>query len=122
MRSARRAAVVTLLLLVAAAPARALDGRRLRIEQGRLVDQRRREVTLRGVNARARGIFDVTFADGRLPLEDIPVFDDGDAARMQGFGFNLLRLPLSWSALEPMPGAYDPAYLDRVAAIVDACA
>ena len=122
MRSARRAAVVILSLLVAAAPARALDGRRLRIEQGRLVDQRRREVTLRGVNARARGIFDVTFADGRLPLEDIPVFDDGDAARMQGFGFNLLRLPLSWSALEPLRGAYDPAYLDRVAAIVDACA
>ena len=111
-----------LLCLLVTAPARALDGRRLRVADGRLLDARGREVTLRGVNARAEGIFDVTFTDGRLPLEPIPVFDAGDAARMRAFGFNLLRLPISWSALEPAPGAYDDAYLDRIAAVVDACA
>jgi endoglycosylceramidase len=78
-------------------------------------------VTLRGVNARVRGIFDVTFADGRLPLEPIPVFDAGDAARMQALGFNLLRLPISWSALEPERGRYDDAYLDRIAAVTRLC-
>lgn len=118
LRSVLTALVV---LGLAAAPARALDGRRLRVRDGRLVDSHRREVTLRGVNARADGIFDVTFDDGRLPLEPIPNFDDGDAARMEGFGFNLLRLPLSWSALEPEPGRFDDAYLDRVAAVVDVC-
>jgi endoglycosylceramidase len=116
-----RVAAVLALVAVVAAPAAALDGRRLRALDGRLVDQHGREVILRGVNARAQGVFDVTFDDGRLPLEPIPVFDDGDAARMQGFGFNLLRLPISWSALEPLPGIYDKAYLARVAAIVAAC-
>ncbi len=107
--------------IVAAAPAVALDGRQLRVVGGRLTDERGREVTLRGVNARAEGVFDVTFDDGRLPLEDIPVFDAGDAQRMQALGFNLLRLPVNWSALEPQPKAYDYAYLERIAAIVDAC-
>ncbi|HYY05512.1 MAG TPA: cellulase family glycosylhydrolase [Candidatus Limnocylindria bacterium] len=113
--------VLIVLLALAVAPARALDGRRLRVHDGRLVDERRREVTLRGVNARVEGIFDVTFDDGRLPLEPIPVFDDGDAATMARFGFNLLRLPISWSALEPARGRFDAAYLDRIAAVVAVC-
>src|SRR5439155_5840851 len=75
--------VVALVVLLAVAPARALDGRRLHVHRRRLLDERRREVTLRGVNARVEGIFDVTFDDGRLPLEAIPVFDDGDAATME---------------------------------------
>jgi len=110
-----------LIVIGLAGVAHALDGRRLRVRDGRLVDQRRREVTLRGVNARVSGIFDVTFDDGRLPLEPIPAFDADDAQRMQAFGFNLLRLPLSWSALEPEPGGYDRTYLDRIATIVDIC-
>ena len=117
-----RSLVVALLLVIAATPASALDGRRLRVRDGRLVDERGREVTLRGVNARAAGVFDVTFDDGRLPLEPIPGFDEGDAQRMAAFGFNLLRLPISWSALEPAPGAIDVRYLERVANVVDACA
>ena len=113
---------LVLLLLAAGEAGAAPDGRRLRFVDARLRDQRGREITLRGVNARARGVFDVTFADGRAPLEDIPGFDAGDAARMASFGFNLLRLPISWSALEPEPGRYDRAYLDRAAAIVALCA
>lgn len=114
--------VASLLLVVGlAGAADALDGRRLRVRDGRLVDQRKREVTLRGVNARVPGVFDVSFDDGRLPLEPIPQFDAGDAERMQALGFNLLRLPLSWSALEPAPKQYDGTYLDRIAAIVDLC-
>src|SRR5881409_100442 len=113
--------VVVLVVLLAVAPARALDGRRFHVHRGRLLDERRREVTLRGVNARVEGIFDVTFGDGRLPLEPIPVFDDGDAATMARFGLNLLRLPISWSALEPVRGRFDAAYLDRIAAVVALC-
>src|SRR5206468_11206383 len=110
--------VVALVVLLAVAPARALDGSRLHVHRGRLVDERGREVTLRGVNARVEGVFDVTFDDGRLPLEAIPVFDDGDAAMMARFGLNLLRLPISWTALEPASGRFDAAYLDRIAAVV----
>lgn len=114
--------LVVLLLLAATSPAHAIDARRLRVDDGRLVDGRGREITLRGVNARANGVFDVTFDDGRLPLQDVPHFDAGDAERMQALGFNLLRLPINWSALEPRPGAFDQTYLDRIEEIVDACA
>ena len=117
----RAVLALIVLLAFAVAPVRALDGRRLRLHGGRLVDERRREVTLRGVNARVEGVFDVTFDDGRLPLEPIPVFDDGDAATMARFGLNLLRLPISWSALAPARGRFDAAYLDRIAAVVALC-
>jgi hypothetical protein len=46
-----------------------IDGRRFHVAGGRLTDHQNRELTLRGVNARVRGVFDVTFTDGRLPLE-----------------------------------------------------
>jgi endoglycosylceramidase len=117
-----RAAVVLLLAVTAATAAAArIDGRRLAVTGGRLVDQRGREITLRGVNARVDGVFDVTFADGRLPLEPIPTFDAGDADRMRDFGFDFLRLPINWSALEPTPGDYSRDYLARIARVVALC-
>ena len=36
----------------------------------------------------------------------------------ENFGFNVLRLPISWSALEPAKGSYDESYVDRVAGVV----
>jgi endoglycosylceramidase len=114
--------IVLLVVALLAPVANAIDARRLHVVEGRLVDGRGREITLRGVNARAHGVFDVTFDDGRLPLQDVPFFDAGDAERMQALGFDLLRLPINWSALEPRPGFYDAAYLDRIEAIVDLCA
>jgi endoglycosylceramidase len=116
-----RLTLALLILCASTAAHAALDGRRLHFADGRLRDQRGREVTLRGVNARVQGIFDDTFTDGRLPLEPLPAFDASDADAMRGFGFNLLRLPISWSGLEPMPGVYDRGYLDRIVAVVDAC-
>jgi endoglycosylceramidase len=43
--------------------------------------------------------------------------DDLDA--MARLGFNSIRLPLSWSLLEPERGKFNATYLDRVAQIVD---
>ena len=90
---------------------------------GELVDAEGRVVYLHGVNARVEGIFDVTFDDGRTALEPIPPLDAPDAARMRAMGFNALRLPLSWSALEPTEdGGFDEGYLDRIAAVVELAA
>lgn len=116
-----RVAILLALALATVATAAGIDGRGLHVVGGRLVDRTGREITLRGVNARAQGIFDVTFDDGRLPLEDIPTFDAGDADRMRDLGFDLLRLPINWSALEPVQGHYSTDYLKRVAAVVDLC-
>jgi len=41
-----------------------------------------------------------------------------DFAQMRTLGFNVVRLPVSWSLLEPRPGAYDSAYLDRIAQVI----
>ena len=88
------------------------------------VDDAGRVAILRGVNARVEGVFDVTFDDGRAPLEPIPAFTAADATRMRELGFDLLRLPINWSAVEPEdtePPTYDDAYLARVQEVVDLC-
>ena len=88
------------------------DGTHLRDGRGRIA-------LLRGVNARVEGVFDVTFDDGREPLEPIPPLAEADCRRMHELGFDLLRLPINWSGVEPERDVFDPEYLDRVAAAVD---
>src|SRR6478735_10346972 len=75
----------------------ASDGTHLRDEQGRIA-------VLRGVNARVEGVFDVTFSDGRIPLEPIPALEAADCRRMRELGIDLWRLPINWSGIEPTRG------------------
>jgi endoglycosylceramidase len=93
----------------------------LDVDHGELRDADNRVVILRGINARAEGLFDVTFDDGRAPLETVPRLEDEDIARMAALGFNLLRLPLSWSGLEPQRGVFAPAFLDELTRVVSLC-
>jgi len=41
-----------------------------------------------------------------------------DFAQMRALGFNMIRLCLSWSQLEPEPGVYSEMYLDRIEQMV----
>ena len=117
-----RLAVLTLATLAACAPAKYTptfgpvdsDGHDLRDAEGRVK-------LYRGVNVHIAGIFDVTFADGRAPREPLPGFDASDPADMRARGFNLVRLPINWSAIEPAHGQFADDYLDRVAGIVAWC-
>lgn len=81
-----------------------------------------RQVVLRGVNARVDGVFDVDFDDGRTALETIPPFGAEDCRFLADeLGFNLVRLPVNWSGIEPERDQIDDAYVDAVFAVVDDC-
>jgi endoglycosylceramidase len=87
---------------------------------GELVDAEGRVVYLHGVNARVKGVFDVTFDDGRAPLEPIPDFTADDARRARAMGFDALRLPVNWSGLVPVEGkGLSEPYVARVIEVLD---
>ena len=46
-----------------------------------------------------------------------PPLTAADFRRLRSWGFNTVRLGISWKALSPTPGAVDRAYLNRVLAI-----
>src|SRR5262245_45341089 len=83
-----------------------------------IFDDAGREVRLRGVNVNSLG--DYYQADPALPPV-VPV-TDADWADMAKQGFNVVRLLVSWSSLEPTRGEFDDAYIERVHDAVDAAA
>jgi endoglycosylceramidase len=83
-----------------------------------IVDASGRQVILRGVNVNSLG--DYYQDDPALPPV-VPV-TDADWASMASHGFDVVRLLISWSSLEPTRGHFDDAYLDRVEAAVRAAA
>jgi endoglycosylceramidase len=118
----RAAQILLALIPLACAPAATPT---LRAEGGRLLDERGREVVLHGVNARIEGLFDVSFDDGRAPVEEVPVFDRASLRRaVHEVGFNALRVPINWSGLQPSAGfvPLDRAYLDELDRVLEDCA
>jgi hypothetical protein len=63
------------------------------------------------------------YAGGQCPansrLSHYPALCLADLSEMSGFGFNSVRLPLSWSQLEPERGRINQMYVDRIAQVVD---
>jgi len=125
----RRAAAFAALLCLAAAcggddspPPATFAGSPLGSDARHFRDQQGRSVILRGVNARVRTVFDVAFDDGRVAVEEIPELTTADCQRMAELGFNFLRLPISWSAVEPRRGEYSEPYLLAVDAAVECAA
>jgi hypothetical protein len=61
--------------------------------------------------------------DGTCPsnssLIATPPLCQADVRQMAAFGFNSIRLPVSWSLLEPSRGHFSQLYLDRIGQVVD---
>lgn len=87
----------------------------------RIIDEQGREIILRGVNARVQGLFDVSFSDGREPLEDILEFSATDVQQLREIGFNFLRIPINWSGISPNPGQVNTAYITAILNLLDLC-
>lgn len=75
----------------------------------RIVDPEGRSVLLRGFN-------DDALLD--YPWRRPPPLDETDAELMHRAGFDVVRLPISWSRIEPRRGLIDGAYVGQVAAAV----
>ncbi len=84
----------------------------------RILDDQNSQVLLRGVNLNSLG--DYYQPNASYP-QTIPV-TDADWARMQANGFDVVRLLVHWSALEPTRGTIDQAYIGRIQDAVDAAA
>ena len=65
---------------------------------------------------------DPTAYEGKCPANSsaiaTPPLCQDDIKRMAALGFNSVRLPMSWSLLEPKRGKLSQQYLDRVAQVV----
>jgi len=81
----------------------------LRTAHGQIVDAAGRKLLLRGFNVDALVAY---------PNDPPAPFDETDASLMQRAGFDVVRLGIDWSQLEPVRGRFDQAYLDRVASTV----
>lgn len=110
-----------LLLLACHAPAdlERPDPGALHAEGPRLVDEHGRTVTLRGVNAGGRSKFApyLPFED-----EDVEAGLDRYLDRAASWGIDVLRVPFSWEAMEPVEGQDDEAWLARYDALLDGAA
>jgi len=76
-----------------------------------IVDGSGRELLLRGVNSNALVQYPDYFRQ-TVPLRR------ADFDEMGALGFNFLRLPISWSLLEPRPDRFSRRYLRRIARAV----
>ena len=63
------------------------------------------------------------YVDGRCPAlnpsSKYPPLCRADLQAMAALGFNSMRLPISWSVLEPRRGEFSQTLVDRIAQIVD---
>jgi len=78
-----------------------------------------RQLLFRGYNAKVAGIFDAQFDDGRAPNETFPDFDEASAAKFEELGFDVMRLTINWSAIEPKPQKYSDAFFSKVELVLD---
>lgn len=90
----------------------------LHVRDGVIADSADREVLLRGVNINQL----VDFYAARPEVPVTRPHTDADFGAISNLGFNVVRLNLSWSALEPVRGTLNAAYLTRIRTAVDQAA
>ena len=82
----------------------------LTVRDGRIEDVNGRQVLLRGVNVNQLN----DYAPATPGRETVRPLTDADFAGMAALGFDVVRLNINWSLLEPQRGSWDRAYLKRI--------
>lgn len=80
------------------------------------IDEYGRQRIFNGMNVCDKGAFNGADRDFVYKWEDERV------VRFQQLGMNVIRLGVTWEAIEPLPGLYNEAYLEALANIFDKCA
>lgn len=80
-------------------------------EPGRILDSSGRQVLLRGVNVNSH----IEYWQYDPNIQTNYPLTEKDADLIASMGWNMVRLCISWSRVEPNPGEYDESYLDEVA-------
>ncbi len=104
--------------VVPAPPALRTDPTAVHVDGTAFRDTQGRQLLFRGYNAKVATLFDVTFDDGRTPNESFPDLSEAEATRIEQLGWNVLRIPVSWSGLEPQPGQYQQAWMAKLDAVL----
>ncbi len=89
---------------------------RLTVVNRTISDVTGRAVLLRGVNLNQLA----EYKQNNPALPTVAPFDVAEFPKMAALGFNVVRLDLSWSRLEPTPGAFDRSYVAKIHEAVNA--
>lgn len=79
------------------------------------VDEYGRERIFNGINICDKGTFNGKSRDYKFP------WSDNRIEELKRDGFNLLRLCITWDAIEPQKGKYNEKYLQTIEKILDEC-
>lgn len=90
---------------------------KIRTKGRSLVDEFGRERIFSGVNICDKGAYDEKTGKRVYRYE----WDDAILDTVKKMGFNIIRLGITWDAVEPERGQYNDAYIDAVKKILDKC-
>jgi endoglycosylceramidase len=109
MKKSKQIKFITVAVALAIAQA-ALALPALKIENNHLVDTNDRTVILHGLNEMNK----------QAPFEPSAIgFDERNIEFLQQNGFNVVRIGVFWTAIEPTPGHYNDAYLANIKQTID---
>lgn len=91
---------------------------KIRTEGKVLLDEYGRERIFNGINVCDKGCYDAETGKRNFEYE----WTDGRIEKFVKNGMNLIRLGITWEAVEPEKGKYNEEYLDAIEKILDKCA
>ncbi len=90
---------------------------KIRTEGKRLIDEYGRERIFHGINVCDKGIYNPETGKRIFEYE----WADGRLEKFKEYGLNIIRLGITWEAVEPEQGKYNEEYLDAIKNILDKC-